>query len=78
MVCSASNAARHADIEQLNAIRSYFQQERQLSMPVIIAIATHIDRLRPVQEWQPPYNIQQPENPKAKNIRSFVKLSQMN
>jgi uncharacterized protein len=74
LVCSASNAARHADIEQLNAIRSYFQQERQLSMPVIIAIATHIDRLRPVQEWHPPYNIQQPENPKAKNIRSFCEV----
>lgn len=74
MVCSASNAARHADTEQLNAIRSYFQQERQLSMPVIIAIATHIDRLRPVQEWQPPYNIQQPETPKAKNIRSFCEV----
>ena len=74
MVCSASNAARNADIEQLNAIRSYFQQERQLSMPVIIAVATHIDRLRPIQEWKPPYNIQQPENPKAKNIRSFCEV----
>jgi predicted GTPase len=74
MVCSSSNAARNADIEQLNTIRSYFQQERQLSMPVIIAIATHIDRLRPIQEWQPPYNIQQPETPKAKNIRSFCEV----
>lgn len=74
MVCSASNAARNADIEQLNSIRSYFQQERQLSMPVIIVIATHIDRLRPVHEWQPPYNIQQPKNQKAKNIRSFCEI----
>jgi predicted GTPase len=74
MMCSASNAARNSDIQQLNTIRSYFQQEQQLSMPVIIAVATHIDRLRPIQEWQPPYNIQQPENPKAKNIRSFCEV----
>jgi len=74
IVCSASNASRNEDIEQLNAIRSYFQQERQLSMPVIIAVATHIDRLRPIQEWKPPYNIQQPENLKAKNIRGFCEV----
>jgi len=74
LVCSAANAARNADIEQLNAIRSHFQKERKFSMPVIIAVATHIDRLRPVQEWQPPYNIQQPEDPKAKNIRSFCEV----
>jgi hypothetical protein len=73
-VCSASNAARNADIEQLNAIRSYFQCERQLSMPVIIAIATHIDRLRPVQEWQPPYNLNDSNNTKAQNIRNFCEL----
>jgi predicted GTPase len=74
MVFSASNAAREEDIKQLNAIRAYFQRERQLSMPVIVAIATHIDRLRPIQEWQPPYNIHQPDSPKAKNIRSFCEV----
>jgi predicted GTPase len=74
MVCSAANAARNADIEQLNAIRSYFQQERQLSMPVIIAIATHIDRLRPINEWQPPYNVNETETLKAKNIRNFCEV----
>ena len=30
---------------------------------------THIDRLRPVQEWQPPYNIQTPDNAKAISIQ---------
>ncbi|WP_027148855.1 hypothetical protein [Methylobacter tundripaludum] len=38
-------------------------------MPVIIAVATHCDRLRPVREWNPPYNIQQPDNAKAHSIR---------
>jgi predicted GTPase len=71
MVCSASNAARSADAAQLNAVRHYFQAQRKQVMPVVIGVATHIDRLRPLQEWQPPYNIENPEHIKAQNIRAF-------
>jgi hypothetical protein len=71
MVCSASNAARSKDVEQLNAIRHYFQEHHKQAMPVVIGVATHIDRLRPLQEWQPPYNVEKPDNSKAKNIRAF-------
>jgi predicted GTPase len=70
MVCNAAQAARQADAQQLNGIRQYFQQQRpNQALPVIIAVATHCDRLRPVREWQPPYNIQQPGSPKAHSIR---------
>jgi predicted GTPase len=71
MVCSASNAARSADVAQLKAVRDYFQAQRKQAMPVVIGVATHIDRLRPLQEWQPPYNIENPEHIKAQNIRAF-------
>jgi len=71
MVCSATNAARNTDMTQLNAIRHYFQEHRKQAMPVVIGVATHIDRLRPLQEWQPPYNVQTPDNKKAQNIRAF-------
>ena len=70
MVCNAAQAARQADAQQLDAIRRYFQEERQNQvLPVILAIATQIDRLRPVQEWQPPYNIQDPKRSKEHSIR---------
>ena len=70
MVCNAAQAARHADAQQLEAVRNYFQQARpNQTLPVIIAVATHIDRLRPVREWHPPYQIQQPDNAKAQSIR---------
>ena len=74
LVCSAVNAARNADIEQLNAIRNHFQKERKFSMPVIIAVATHIDRLRPIQEWKPPYDVLNPQNTKEKNISTFCQV----
>ncbi len=70
LVCNATQAARQDDVQQLNALRHYFQNDCQnQKLPVIIAVATHIDRLRPLRDWQPPYNIQQPDNPKAHSIR---------
>ena len=70
MVCNAAQAARQVDVQQLNAIRAYFQEQcPNQALPVIIAVVTHCDRLRPVREWQPPYNIQQPDNAKAHSIR---------
>ena len=70
LVCNAAQAARQADAQQLEAIRRYFQEERQnQALPVILAVATQIDRLRPVREWQPPYNIQHPTRPKEHSIR---------
>jgi len=66
MVCNAAQAARQVDTQQLNAIRRYFQEQcPNQALPVIIAVATHCDRLRPIREWHPPYNIQQPDNAKA-------------
>jgi len=75
MVCSAANAARNTDMTQLNAIRHYFVEvNRQQVMPVVIGVATHIDRLRPLKEWQPPYNVQTPDNKKAQNIRAYCEV----
>ncbi|MDD5273891.1 MAG: 50S ribosome-binding GTPase, partial [Methylovulum sp.] len=70
MVCNATQAARQADAVQLDKLRRYFQQQRpHQALPVIIAVATQIDRLRPLREWQPPYNIQHPDTTKAQSIR---------
>jgi predicted GTPase len=70
MICNAAQAARQADVQQLDAIRRYFRAECQnQALPVILAVATHIDRLRPLREWQPPYNIQDPQRPKEHSIR---------
>jgi len=70
MVCNAAQAARQADAQQLDAIRRYFQEEQKnQTLPVILVVATQIDRLRPVREWQPPYNIQDPSSTKELSIR---------
>jgi hypothetical protein len=38
----------------------------------ILLLVTQVDRLRPVREWQPPYNWQNGEKPKEKAIRDAV------
>jgi hypothetical protein len=38
-------------------------------------VLTHIDQLRPLREWQPPYNVAQPENAKAKTIRQAMEVT---
>jgi uncharacterized protein len=57
-----------AKVDVILMVCNAAQAARQ-AMPVILAVATQIDRLRPLREWQPPYNIQHPKRPKEHNIR---------
>ncbi|MFN7414810.1 MAG: GTPase family protein [Dolichospermum sp.] len=42
----------------------------------IITILTQVDRLRPIREWQPPYNWEKGEKPKEISIREATKYRQ--
>jgi predicted GTPase len=68
VVCSAMSAARDADRRLLDELRRFFQAEPDRLPPPLIGVVTHIDQLRPWNEWQPPYNLLQPQNAKARNI----------
>lgn len=41
-------------------------------MPPLVVVMTHIDQLRPMREWQPPYNIADPDSLKSKMIRQAI------
>ena len=71
-VCSAASAAREADRRFLNELRAEFQRNPDRHMPVVITALTHIDRLRPLQEWNPPYRLDPPEGPKAEQIADAI------
>ncbi len=72
LVTSALQAARQADYQQLTAIRELFQARLNRTMPPVIVVLSHIDQLRPVREWSPPYNIDQPQRPKELSIRAAL------
>ena len=45
------------------------QEWEKAYMILMVCNATQIDRLRPLREWQPPYNIQHSKRPKEHCIR---------
>ena len=49
---------------------------KQLPSIPIITVITQVDRLRPVREWQPPYNWQTGDVPKEVSIREAIKYRQ--
>lgn len=68
VVCSAKSAARAADRRLLDELRGFFAADPHRVMPPIVAALTHIDALRPLAEWSPPYDLARPSGPKARNI----------
>ena len=72
LVCSALSAARAPDRRLLDAVRLRYQEEAGRLMPPVVVVVTHVDLLRPVRQWQPPYDLGRPESPKAKQIARAV------
>jgi predicted GTPase len=72
LVCDANNAAREADRRFLQAFDDHFTAQPQRKKPPITLVLTHIDQLRPMREWQPPYDVNQPTGIKASNIRAAI------
>jgi uncharacterized protein len=75
LVCSATNAARHADRQLLNNINALFQRRPDLIAPPLLCVLTHVDQLRPLREWDPPYNIAQPQRAKEQAIRAAMEAT---
>ena len=72
LVTSASNAARDLDKKMLTAVRNEFADQGRRSLPPVIIALTHVDQLRPVRDWRPPYDVSKPTCAKARAIRGAM------
>jgi predicted GTPase len=72
LVLHATNPARQADLEMLQALQAWFETQPNLKLPPILGVLTHIDLLSPKMEWAPPYHLQKPTRLKEKQIRGAV------
>ena len=72
LVLHARNPARQADLDMLTKLRDWFTSRVDLKMPPILGVLTHIDLLSPAMEWSPPYDWQQPERLKEKQMQQAV------
>src|SRR5690606_18812738 len=71
-VCSATSAAREADRKLLDEARIRLSSQTRRSPPPVFVALSHIDRVRPAQEWNPPYNFDVDDSPKAQNVRDAM------
>lgn len=69
LVSPAHVADRAGEKEQLAQIRHWHQELKHRRLPPLLLVVSHIDQLRPVREWQPPYRLDVPDSPKASAIR---------
>ncbi|MDZ4850251.1 MAG: GTPase domain-containing protein [Pirellulaceae bacterium] len=72
LVLAANSPARDADLQTVHALATHYRERRHLKPPPIIAVLTHIDLLRPVREWSPPYNWRDPRSLKEQSIANAV------
>lgn len=71
-IAPANRADRAVDRAALDAMRARFAAEPARKMPPLIVVASHVDRLSPMREWAPPYNVDGPSAPKAQSIRAAL------
>ena len=71
-VCTATRADRAVDREKLDLVRAWQAARPHLRPPPLLIAVSHIDQLRPLREWQPPYDLLNPQSAKAENIRAAV------
>ncbi|MGZ5602253.1 MAG: GTPase family protein [Methylobacter sp.] len=69
LAISATNAARDPDKKMLQAIQNCFELKDKGSLPPVVVALTHVDQLRPIREWHPPYDVMNPSSTKAQAIR---------
>jgi predicted GTPase len=74
-VCSAARAARAIDAAGLEAIRRHFATESHRYRPPMILIMTHVDALRPFNEWEPPYDLSSASRVKSGSIRAAIEAA---
>lgn len=74
-VTSATRAARELDAAALNAIREHFGAEPNRRRPPMLLILTHIDRLRPFNDWEPPYDLGSTTRVKSQSIRGALEAA---
>ncbi|MBO1047804.1 MAG: GTPase family protein [Dolichospermum sp. DEX182a] len=70
LVTPALDPALQMDVDFLQDVKS------EVADLPIITIVTQVDRLRPIREWQPPYDWEKGEKPKEISIREATKYRQ--
>ena len=73
-VLRANQPARALDTRFKALLADHYakKEHRSLKRPVIIGVLNQVDRLPPITDWQPPYELQEPRGRKAETIKGAL------
>jgi len=71
-VCSAVSPAREPDRRLMQDLRQSIEADPNREFPPVLVAVTHIDQLRPLREWSPPYDLRDESRDKSRNIRAAL------
>ncbi len=71
-VTAAQRPDREPEAALLSRLRQRWAAHPERHPPTLLVAVSHIDLLRPRQEWQPPYDLNDPTREKARTIRAAV------
>ena len=71
-VTAAHRSDRRSERHWLDQMRAGFADNPTRRPPPTLAVVTHIDLLPPHRQWDPPYDLNNPQGPKAQNIAAAV------
>ncbi|MFO7812550.1 MAG: GTPase [Pelovirga sp.] len=76
-VLKANQPARSLDCDFKQQLDEFYLEttRRSRKRPAMIGVLNQIDRLPPVQQWQPAYDLKNPETPKAKAIKAALEYN---
>jgi predicted GTPase len=74
-VSAANQAAREIDRQAIQSLQQHFKSDPRRRQPPLVLVLTHIDRLRPFDEWNPPYDLTDQQRSKSVSIRNAVEAA---
>ncbi|MDA0143970.1 50S ribosome-binding GTPase [Vibrio sp. RW] len=78
-VLKANQSARELDKQLKDKFDAFYDDPKNVSRkkPIVISVVNQVDRLKPVNDWQPPYDLGNPTSTKAKTIAQALEYNHM-
>ena len=76
-VLKANQSARELDKQLKGKFDAFYDDPKNISRkkPIVVSVVNQVDRLKPVDEWQPPYDLENPASAKAKIIAQALEYN---
>ncbi|WP_172379650.1 GTPase family protein [Vibrio sp. Vb339] len=76
-VLKANQSARDLDKQLKDRFDAFYDDPKNISRkkPIVVSVVNQVDRLKPVDDWQPPYDLDNPTSAKAKIIAQALEYN---